>query len=46
MKLIVFGPSDIIWVYFMIAAVIATAGTIPVLADTSMVVCETSPQTD
>ena len=31
-KLIVLGPSDIIWVYFMIAAVIAVAGTIPVLA--------------
>jgi sec-independent protein translocase protein TatC len=31
-KLIVLGPSDIIWVYFMIAAVIAFAGTIPVLA--------------
>ncbi|MFE8695807.1 twin-arginine translocase subunit TatC [Cytobacillus sp. FJAT-53684] len=31
-KLIVLGPSDIIWVYFMIASVIAIAGTIPVLA--------------
>ncbi|SDL91604.1 twin-arginine translocase subunit TatC [Bacillus sp. OK048] len=31
-KLIVLGPSDIIWVYFMIATVIALAGTIPVLA--------------
>src|SRR4051812_637018 len=31
-KLIVLGPSDILWVYFMIAAVIAVAGTIPVLA--------------
>lgn len=31
-KLIVLGPSDIIWVYFMIATVIAVAGTIPVLA--------------
>ena len=31
-KLIVLGPSDIVWVYFMIAAVIAIAGTIPVLA--------------
>ena len=31
-KLIVLGPSDIVWVYFMIAAVIASAGTIPVLA--------------
>src|SRR6476620_1217630 len=31
-KLIVLGPSDIIWVYVMIAAVIAFAGTIPVLA--------------
>jgi sec-independent protein translocase protein TatC len=31
-KLIVLGPSDIIWVYFMIATVIAIAGTIPVLA--------------
>lgn len=31
-KLIVLGPSDIIWVYFMLATVIAAAGTIPVLA--------------
>ena len=31
-KLIVLGPSDIIWVYFMLATVIAVAGTIPVLA--------------
>lgn len=31
-KLMVLGPSDIIWVYFMIATVIAIAGTIPVLA--------------
>ncbi|MBP2241248.1 sec-independent protein translocase protein TatC [Cytobacillus eiseniae] len=31
-KLIVLGPSDIIWVYFMIATVIAIAGTIPILA--------------
>ncbi|KAA9021693.1 twin-arginine translocase subunit TatC [Niallia endozanthoxylica] len=31
-KLIVLGPSDILWVYFMIATVIAIAGTIPVLA--------------
>ncbi|MBS4190916.1 twin-arginine translocase subunit TatC [Bacillus sp. FJAT-49705] len=31
-KLIVLGPSDIIWVYFMIASVIAIAVTIPVLA--------------
>jgi sec-independent protein translocase protein TatC len=31
-KLIVLGPSDIIWVYFMIATIIAIAGTIPVLA--------------
>jgi sec-independent protein translocase protein TatC len=31
-KLIVLGPSDIIWVYFMIATVIAIAATIPVLA--------------
>lgn len=31
-KLIVLGPSDIIWVYFTIATVIAVAGTIPVLA--------------
>ncbi|MDZ5473128.1 twin-arginine translocase subunit TatC [Bacillus sp. 31A1R] len=31
-KLIVLGPSDIIWVYFMLATVIAIAGTIPVLA--------------
>ncbi len=32
MKLIVLGPSDILWVYFMLAAVIGVAGTIPVLA--------------
>ncbi|MFS0776412.1 twin-arginine translocase subunit TatC [Neobacillus sp. 3P2-tot-E-2] len=31
-KLMVLGPSDIIWIYFMIATVIAIAGTIPVLA--------------
>lgn len=31
-KLIVLGPSDILWIYFMIATVIAIAGTIPVLA--------------
>ncbi|QED48318.1 twin-arginine translocase subunit TatC [Cytobacillus dafuensis] len=31
-KLIVLGPSDIIWVYFMIASVIAIAATIPILA--------------
>lgn len=31
-KLLVLGPSDIIWIYFMLAGVIAIAGTIPVLA--------------
>ncbi|SEM81820.1 sec-independent protein translocase protein TatC [Mesobacillus persicus] len=31
-KLVVLGPSDIVWIYFMIATVIAVAGTIPVLA--------------
>lgn len=31
-KLMVLGPSDIIWIYFMIAMVIAILGTIPVLA--------------
>ncbi|PLR81056.1 twin-arginine translocase subunit TatC [Bacillus canaveralius] len=31
-KLVVLGPSDIVWVYFMIATVIAVAATIPVLA--------------
>ncbi len=31
-KLMVLGPSDIIWIYFMIATVVAVAGTIPVLA--------------
>ncbi|WP_251552353.1 twin-arginine translocase subunit TatC [Neobacillus muris] len=31
-KLIVLGPSDIIGVYFMIATLVAIAGTIPVLA--------------
>ncbi|WHY84343.1 twin-arginine translocase subunit TatC [Neobacillus novalis] len=32
MKLMVLGPSDIMWIYFMLATVIAVAGTIPVLA--------------
>ncbi|MDQ0217971.1 twin-arginine translocase subunit TatC [Peribacillus cavernae] len=31
-KLAVLGPSDIIWVYFMLASVIAVAATIPVFA--------------
>ncbi|PLT35268.1 twin-arginine translocase subunit TatC [Bacillus sp. V5-8f] len=31
-KLMVLGPSDIIWVYFMLASVIAIAATIPVFA--------------
>ncbi|MDE3839283.1 twin-arginine translocase subunit TatC [Bacillus methanolicus] len=31
-KLIVLGPSDVIWVYFMLATVIAVAATIPVFA--------------
>lgn len=31
-KLMVLGPSDIIWIYFMLATVVAIAGTIPVLA--------------
>jgi sec-independent protein translocase protein TatC len=31
-KLLVLGPSDIMWIYFMIATVVALAGTIPVLA--------------
>jgi sec-independent protein translocase protein TatC len=31
-KLMVLGPSDIIWIYFHIAAVVAVAGTIPVAA--------------
>lgn len=31
-KLIVLGPSDIVWVYLMIASVISIAATIPVLA--------------
>lgn len=31
-KLVVLGPSDIVWIYFMIASVIAIAGTIPVIA--------------
>lgn len=30
--LIVLGPSDIIWIYFMIASVIAVAATIPIMA--------------
>jgi len=31
-KLLVLGPSDIMWLYFHIAAIVAIAGTIPVLA--------------
>ncbi|MBU8878945.1 twin-arginine translocase subunit TatC [Bacillus sp. FJAT-29790] len=31
-KLIVLGPSDIVWVYIMLATIIAIAGTIPVFA--------------
>lgn len=31
-KLVVLGPSDIIWIYFMIGSIIAIAGTIPILA--------------
>ena len=31
-KLIVLGPTDIVWVYFMIAGVLAIAASIPVLA--------------
>ncbi|MEH7109449.1 twin-arginine translocase subunit TatC [Bacillus sp. JJ1764] len=31
-KLMVLGPSDIMWIYFMLATVVAIAGTIPVLA--------------
>lgn len=31
-QLIVLGPSDIIWIYFVLAGVIAICGTIPVLA--------------
>jgi len=31
-KLIVLGPSDIIGIYFMIATIMAVAGTIPILA--------------
>ncbi|WHX41213.1 twin-arginine translocase subunit TatC [Mesobacillus sp. AQ2] len=31
-KLAVLGPSDILWVYMMLAAVIAIAGTIPIAA--------------
>jgi len=31
-KLLVLGPSDIMWIYFMLAGVVAIAGTIPVLA--------------
>jgi sec-independent protein translocase protein TatC len=31
-KLMVLGPSDIMWIYFMIATVVAVTGTIPVLA--------------
>ncbi|WP_416825322.1 twin-arginine translocase subunit TatC [Ectobacillus polymachus] len=32
MKLSVLGPSDIVWVYFMLGMVIAVVGTIPVIA--------------
>jgi len=31
-KLMVLGPSDIMWIYFMLATVVAVSGTIPVLA--------------
>jgi sec-independent protein translocase protein TatC len=31
-KLIALGPSDIVWIYFMLAGLVAVAGTIPVLA--------------
>ncbi|NRD76485.1 twin-arginine translocase subunit TatC [Bacillus sp. BRMEA1] len=31
-KLMVLGPSDIMWLYFHIAGIVAIAGTIPVLA--------------
>ncbi|SFA92346.1 MULTISPECIES: twin-arginine translocase subunit TatC [unclassified Bacillus (in: firmicutes)] len=31
-KLIALGPGDIIWVYLMLASVVAIAGTIPILA--------------
>lgn len=31
-KLMVLGPSDIMWIYFMLATVVALAGTIPVIA--------------
>jgi sec-independent protein translocase protein TatC len=31
-KLMVLGPSDIMWIYFMLATVVAVVGTIPVLA--------------
>ncbi|WP_053366872.1 twin-arginine translocase subunit TatC [Bacillus sp. FJAT-27245] len=31
-KLIVLGPSDIVWIYFTLASLIAIAGTIPILA--------------
>jgi sec-independent protein translocase protein TatC len=31
-KLLVLGPSDIMWIYFMLATVVAVAATIPVLA--------------
>ncbi|WP_347548540.1 twin-arginine translocase subunit TatC [Pseudalkalibacillus hwajinpoensis] len=32
MKLAVLGPSDILWVYLMLASIIAIAGTIPIAA--------------
>jgi sec-independent protein translocase protein TatC len=32
MKLAVLGPTDILWVYVMLASIIAIAGTIPIIA--------------
>ncbi|WP_413466646.1 twin-arginine translocase subunit TatC [Mesobacillus subterraneus] len=40
-KLAVLGPSDILWVYLMLAAVIALAGTIPIAAHQIWALCKT-----
>ena len=31
-KLIVLGPSDVVWIYFAIASVVAVACTIPIMS--------------
>ena len=39
--LLVLGPSDIVWIYFMLASVIAVAATIPIFRLASVAICET-----